>query len=225
MRRVVVAGPRGRLGRVAVEAVGDDEGCVLAGTIDRDDDARATLAGARADVLVDATLASASRDLALAALGLGVRPVIGVSGLSDDDVAAIADAARGSGALLVPNFSLGAVLAMRAAEWFASWMPCTSIVERHHPAKRDRPSGTALATARRVAAARADGTLPPITSERLDGVLAEQRTVFAGPHETLSVEHVVSDRAAFAPGIQLAVHAVAEVEGLVVGLDALVGAP
>lgn len=224
--RVVVAGPRGRLGRVAVDAVSTEVSVELVATIDRGDDARAVLADARPDVLLDATLADASRGLALAALEVGARPVIGVSGLGDDDVAAIeaAVSARGGAALIVPNFALGAVLAMRAAEWFAAWMACTSIEERHHPAKRDSPSGTALATARRIARARGDDP-PPITSQRREGILAEQRTTFATPTQTLVVEHRVHDRAAFAPGIVLAVTGVGRLSGLVVGLDSLLDRP
>ncbi len=224
--RVVVAGASGRLGRVAVEAIEAAPDLALVATYGRGDDLDALLA-LEPDVLVDATLAQASRSLAPRAARAGVRPVVGVSGLTDDDREALAHACAegGVGGLIVPNFSLGAALALRAAEWIAEWLPCLGIDERHHLDKRDAPSGTALDTARRIAAASRDGTRPPITFERLDGVLAEHGTTFGTPAQTLRIEHVVRDPRAYAPGIVLAVRAVMDQRGLGLGLDSLLGRP
>jgi 4-hydroxy-tetrahydrodipicolinate reductase len=151
-----------------------------------------------------------------------VHPVIGTSGWPEAEARALARrcAERRLGALLVPNFSLGAVLQMRVAEQLAAHLTCTGIEEVHHPAKRDAPSGTARATAERIA--RAGGRAPPpIASERREGVLAEQTIRFAGPGETLSLSHAVDDRRAYLPGLLLAVRRVVTLSGLQVGLDGL----
>jgi 4-hydroxy-tetrahydrodipicolinate reductase len=121
----------------------------------------------------------------------------------------------------VPNFSVGAVLQMRAAECAARHLPPRVIRERHHPDKRDAPSGTARATAARIDAV--TGGAVPIESERLADVIAEQDVLFEQPGEELLLRHVVRDRRAYVPGVLLAVRAVRSLRGLTVGLDALVG--
>ncbi len=223
--RVVVAGAAGRLGSIAVHAVEAAEDLVLVGLLVRGDVPRADLAEGGADVLLDVSLAEATRVHAPMAARAGVCPVIGTSGLVEADIVALREACRAGGVagLLVPNFSIGAVLQMRFAREAARWLPCTGLHEVHHAGKRDSPSGTARATADAIAAAA--GGAPPITSERREEALAEQRVRFAGPFETLTLEHVVNDRAAYLPGLLLALRSVQRLPvGLSVGLDAVLDA-
>jgi len=229
--RVVVAGAHGRMGRLVVGALESQPDIILAGTLVRGQDPEPLLDPARADVLLDLTLAECSRTLAPRAAERGLSPVVGTSGLlaADVELLAAACAAAGVGGLLVPNFSLGAVLQMQACEALARWLPCTGIREEHHPGKRDAPSGTARATAERIAcgaASRAPATpgsaaTPAIESIRREGVVANQRVVFGNAGETLVLEHQVTDRRAYLPGIWLALRQVRGLSGLVRGLDGL----
>jgi len=223
--RVVVAGAAGRMGRLVAPFLAAADGIELVATIVRGSDAAAVLEGTRPDVLVDFTLADVSRELAPLAAERGTSPVVGTSGLSDADVAALRRACErtGIGGLLVPNFSVGAVLQMRHAAELAAVLRLTELREVHHPGKKDRPSGTALATARRVEDA--GGGRVEIRSERREGALAEQELVFAGEGEEVTLRHVVSDRRAYLPGVLLAVRRVRALRGLRVGLEDLLAAP
>ena len=123
-------------------------------------------------------------------------------------------------AMLVPNFSFGAVLMMRFAAQAARVFPRAEIVELHHDQKRDAPSGTAKLTARRIHDAGAP--LPPIHSVRLPGLMAHQETIFGGTGETLTLRHDTVSRESYGPGIVAAVRAVREQRGLAIGLDTIV---
>jgi len=227
--RVLLAGAAGRMGRVVLAALRTADDVELVGTLVRGSDAPAVLRLARPDVLLDFTRPEASRELGLLAAERGISPVIGTSGLAEADVHSLHNACLRSkvGGLLVPNFSIGALLQMRAAEAAARHMPPIAVRERHHPAKRDAPSGTARATAARIDAASAhlaatrEGAVP-IESERREGVLAEQDVLFEQAGEQLLLRHVVTDRRAYVPGILLAVRSVQGLVGLHVGLDALI---
>ena len=223
--RVVVAGAAGRMGTLAAAAIDSAEDLVLAGTLVRGDDPGAVLAHAAAQVLVDVSVASASRILVPLAARAGLAPIVGTSGLDDDDLRHFAQACDdgGVGGLVVPNFSIGAVLQMRAAVEAAGHLHCSGIHEVHHPAKRDSPSGTARATAARIASAA--GQAPPITSERRAGVLALQTVSFGNAFERLELHHEVSDRRAYVPGLLLAVRRVGTLEGLALGLEAILSWP
>ena len=219
--RVVVAGAAGRMGRLVAPFLAAAEGLQLAGTLEHGSDAAAELARARPDVLVDFSLAPATRELAPLAIERGISPVIGTSGLSEADVAALraACARHHVGGLLVPNFSVGAVLQMRHAAELARHLRLAALREVHHPGKKDSPSGTALATLRRIR--EAGGGEVAIESERREGALAEQEVLFAGEGEEVALRHVVRDRRAYLPGVLLAVRRVRGLEGLHVGLDGL----
>jgi len=173
-------------------------------------------------VIVDFTLYPTTVAVARRAVGQGVSPVVGTSGWTADDERGLAEhcAARGVGAALVPNFAVGAVLMMRFAEEAARYFPTAEIVELHHDTKRDAPSGTAALTARRIAAA-ARRSEVPIHSVRLRGLVAHQEVLFGGEGELLTIRHDSLSRDSFAVGILLAVRAVRNQRGLVVGLDAL----
>jgi 4-hydroxy-tetrahydrodipicolinate reductase len=187
------------------------------------DDLKELFAGA--DVLLDFSTHPGSVDISMDAVAHGVRPVIGATGWSDDERAALAreTAQRGLGAMMVPNFSLGAAVMMRLAEEAARYFPAAEIVEMHRAEKKDAPSGTARLTAERIA--RAGGAMPVIHSVRLPGLVAHQEVLFGGSGELLSIRHDALSRECFVPGIFAAVRAVMHARGLIVGLDAILGDP
>jgi 4-hydroxy-tetrahydrodipicolinate reductase len=221
MLRVGVAGALGRLGRVACTAVEAAEDLELTSTFARGADLRA-FAASGLDVIVDCTVYPVTLDVARAALDAGVPVVIGATGWSDDELRVLRARSEESGvpAMFVPNFSFGAVLMMRFAAQAARVMPRAEIIELHHDAKRDAPSGTAKLTAQRIHEAGAP--LPPIHSVRLPGLLAHQETIFGGTGETLTLRHDSLSRESFGPGIVAAVRAVRNQTGFVIGLDAIV---
>lgn len=192
------------------------------------------------DILLDLTEPSVALEMALTAIENQVAPVIGTSGLQARELKKIAEAClhHQVPALVIPNFSLGAALALRFYQQAAKWMPDIEIVEIHHEHKRDAPSGTALETARLISQAR---TLParalpteifkvkgvrggsyegiPIHSLRLPGILAEQTVYFGAPGETVEIKHTVTSRSTYMAGIELALRSVRSLSGLTVGLD------
>ncbi len=171
------------------------------------------------NVLVDFTHHPVTVDLAMRAISLGVSPVIGATGWSNAEISAL-DAhcvARGIGAAIVPNFALGAVLAMRFAAEAARWFPTTEIVELHHDGKRDKPSGTAKLTAHRIEAVAKREV--PIHSVRLRGLVAHEEILFGGEGEILTIRHDSLSRTSFMPGMLLAVRGIGARTDLVIGLD------
>jgi 4-hydroxy-tetrahydrodipicolinate reductase len=141
--------------------------------------------------------------------------------------------------LVAPNFAIGAVLLMRFAAEAARFFDAAEIIELHHDGKIDAPSGTAVATARAIAKARTGEWSPPgpdgadargeavggvqVHSVRLPGLVAHQEVLLGGPGQVLTLRHDAMDRAAFMPGVLMAIRAVADRPGLTVGLDALLG--
>jgi 4-hydroxy-tetrahydrodipicolinate reductase len=126
--------------------------------------------------------------------------------------------------MLVPNFSIGAVLMMRFAEQAARFFPTVEIVELHHDKKLDKPSGTAKLTAEKIVAAGFPNDVP-IHSVRLRGLVAHQEVLFGTDGETLTIRHDSMSRESFVPGILAAIRAVMQIEGLVIGLDSLLADP
>ena len=204
--RVALFGIRGKVGSVlgaGLEAAGHE---VV--------DARA-VGPEGCDAAVDFTRPEAVVANVERSLAAGVPVVIGTSGFDTEAVAAAAKAA-GVPCFFAPNFAQGAVLMMRFAEEAARVFPRAEIVELHHEAKRDAPSGTAKATAARM------GTDPEIHSVRLPGLVAHQEVIFGGQGETLTIRHDTTSREVFVPGVLLALEKVRELPpGLTVGLDAL----
>jgi 4-hydroxy-tetrahydrodipicolinate reductase len=141
------------------------------------------------------------------------------------------------GVIVAPNFAIGAVLLMRFAEQAARHMPSAEVIELHHDGKLDAPSGTALLTARRIAAARGSGIDAPagdheqpgargvdvdgvrVHSVRLPGLVAHEEVIFGGAGQTLTLRHDSTDRLSFMPGVVLAIKAVGGRPGLTVGLE------
>ncbi len=228
MIRVAVAGALGRMGSLACEVVQRTPDLQFAGGFARQADPGrafyadlgALLAEQAPEVVVDFTLHPASVDVARTCISAGVSPVIGVSGWSQAEREALQMLAsqKGVGAMIVPNFAIGAVLMMRFAEEASKFFPSVEIVELHHDGKRDKPSGTARLTAERIAAA-TSRTQVPIHSVRLKGLVAHQEVLFGNTGELLTIRHDSLSRESFAAGIVFAIRAVREQPGLTVGLD------
>ena len=194
------------------------------------------------DVVVDFTrLDAACENLAWAAEA-GVHAVVGTTGFSADDLERFRSAFTRSNCIIAPNFAIGAVLMMRFAELAAPWFDTAEVLEYHHDGKVDAPSGTAMLTAERMAAASADwaadptekevvasargGKGPagiPIHSIRMRGMVAHQEVLLGTTGQTLTIRHDSYDRVSFMPGVLIAVKAVADRPGLTVGLDSLLG--
>ncbi len=194
------------------------------------------------DVLVDFSTARAVMPAVRAAAKHGVNLVIGTTGLSADDISEIGQLAEANrvGAVVASNFAIGAVLMMHLAKIAARYLDHAEIIELHHQHKVDAPSGTALSTARAMVAARGGSFSAPqpagaaksrgepvdgisIHSIRLPGLLAHQEIIFGAAGQTLSIRHDAISRECYMPGIIMAVREVVNRQGLVYGLDTLLG--
>lgn len=260
--RVVVTGATGKVAREVLVGLSRADGITLVGAVSRQAaeasltlptgaaipvsrDLAALLDQAPADVLVDFTNAEYALDACRTAIERGVRPVIGTSGLS---VEAQADLdvrlrARGIAGVLAPNFAVGAVLMMHIANICAPFFDFAEIIELHHEQKADAPSGTAIATARQMAAARAKPMTTPETlkytvpgsrgavidgitihSVRLPGQNAHQEIIFGGLGQTLRIRHDALNRESYVPGVAAAVREIGkQPPGLVIGLERILG--
>lgn len=194
-----------------------------------------------AQVLVDFTHPGCACDHAMTAMNHKCAAIIGTSGIHNSQHSDLADHAKATGipAMLVPNFALGAVLMMRFAEMAAKWLPHVEIIELHHDAKADAPSGTAKATAEKIAANRhrshhknpeiisVEGVRGgsyrdvPIHSIRMRGLMAHQEVMFGALGQVLSIRHDAMDRTSYMPGVELAIRNVWKTSGLTIGLEQL----
>ncbi|MGO8875878.1 MAG: 4-hydroxy-tetrahydrodipicolinate reductase [Acidimicrobiales bacterium] len=206
------------------------------------------LGRAGVDVAVDFTVAAAARENLRWCSLHSVHAVAGTTGFTDGDLEHFAEwfgPSSTANAVVAANFSLGAALMMRCAELCAPYFDGVEIIELHHEHKRDAPSGTSLATARRIEAARSAAGRGPLAADpteqevlegarggatiggvhvhsvRLPGLVAHQEVLFGSAGETLTMRHDSTDRVSFMPGVLLAVRGVAEHAGLTVGLDSL----
>jgi 4-hydroxy-tetrahydrodipicolinate reductase len=243
MIKVGVLGAKGRMGSEVCRTVEGADDLELAAAVDAGD-AREPLVGC--DVVVDFTHPGAVLDNLRWCLEHDRNVVVGTSGFDEtrlESVAGWLGETPTARALIVPNFSVGAVLMMRFAEQAAAFFESAEVIELHHAAKVDAPSGTAQRTASRIAAARAaarlgpapDATVSEVTgargaaldgvrvhSVRLSGLLAHQEVLLGGHGEILTIRHDSLDRASFMPGVLLAVRGVAALPtGLTVGLESL----
>jgi 4-hydroxy-tetrahydrodipicolinate reductase len=245
MIRVLLAGHRGQVGAALEPALAAAEGIEYVGGVGRGDDLATALRENRPEVLVDFTHPGAGLDNALAAVAAGAAPVVGTSGIAPEGVDRLerACAEQGVGGIVAPNFAVGAVLMMWLAEKAAPFFDAADVIEMHHAGKADAPSGTAIATARRMSAARGDRPFShartprvllegargaesegvAIHSLRLPGVLAEQEVLLGLPGQVLSIAHRTTSRDCYVPGVLLAIRRVAAEPRFYRGLEPLLG--
>jgi 4-hydroxy-tetrahydrodipicolinate reductase len=259
--RVVIHGASGRMGREVINALCHEPEMQVVGAVELQvatdhlplpNDLGAVpfssnlnyiLTTCQPDVLVDFTMAKATMPAVLTATKHNVNLVIGTTGLTANEIKEIDRLAieHKVGAVVAPNFALGAVLMMHLAKVAAKYLDYAEIIELHHHQKADSPSGTALSTAKAMAAARSkpfyhlseqgkksgsrgeqvEGVT--IHSVRLPGLLAHQEVILGGPGQTLIIRHDTSSRECYMPGVLLAIKEVVKHKGLVYGLDTLLG--
>jgi 4-hydroxy-tetrahydrodipicolinate reductase len=219
MIRVAVSGAAGKMGRAVVAAVEAAEDMELAGTADPalGTSLADVLADAAPDVVVDFTRPDTALANARQIIESGTHCVIGTTGVDYGELEGV-----GSGNLLfAPNFAIGAVMLMELSRTVAKFMPECEIIELHHPAKLDAPSGTARRTQELIEAA-GGHVHEPIHSVRLPGVIASQEVVFGEIGQTLSIRHETYSRESFMPGVLLAVRRVGELpDRITIGLEQL----
>ena len=234
--RVAIVGGTGKLGGIIRDVVEQEDEfevvAVLSSRSQLDD-----LDGA--DLVVDASTPAVSIDVVRAAVERGINVLVGTSGWSAERIALVRPLveAAGTGAVFIPNFSLGSVIGSALAAAAAPYFPSIEIVEAHRETKIDSPSGTAVRTAELIAAARNEvGPVEsphvdqrargqqvasvPIHSLRRPGVIARQEAILSGAGESLTIVHdTIEPALAYGPGIRLALAAAKEATGIVVGLD------
>ena len=236
---VAVSGATGRLGEFVCGIVEDHPDFELTARLSS---ASPADEGADASVLFDVTHPDVSPAIVERALRRGQRVIVGTSGWSAerlDGLRAVVEELPGAAALVVPNFSLGSVLGTMLSTIAARHFDSIEIIEAHHAGKIDSPSGTAVRTAELVAQAR-DGRPPeapfvdqrargqlvagvPVHSLRMQGVVARQEVRFGGEGEELTITHVTHSNDSYRAGIRAALEAVSGLEGLVVGLEHVIG--
>ena len=245
MIKVGVVGAKGRMGATVCEAVAAAEGMEVGAGVDQGDSLDA-LTGC--DVVVDFTHPGVVMGNLQWCVARGLDTVVGTSGFGEERQAQVREwlaAAPGARSLIVPNFSIGAVLMMRFAAQAARFFESAEIIELHHARKVDAPSGTATRTASLIGEAREAAGLGPspdatvtaaegargavqagvhVHAIRLAGLLAHQEVLFGGHGETLTIRHDSLDRESFMPGVLLGIRGVKTLPaGLTVGLDPLLG--
>ncbi|MCW6035556.1 4-hydroxy-tetrahydrodipicolinate reductase [Spirulina subsalsa FACHB-351] len=264
---VVVNGAAGKMGREVVKTVAQADDMMLIGAVDHNPEVLGQDAGIVAGcgelevpilndlqsvlvlatqekvqgVMVDFTHPDGVYENVRSAIAYGVRPVVGTTGLSPeqlDDLGEFAEKAS-TGALVIPNFSIGMVLLQQAALQASKYFDHVEIIELHHNQKADAPSGTAIKTAQMLAemgktynppSVQESEKLPGargsvgeenirIHSVRLPGLLAHQEVIFGAPGQVYTLRHDTSDRACYMPGVLLAIRKVTELKSLVYGLE------
>ncbi|HYP56020.1 MAG TPA: dihydrodipicolinate reductase C-terminal domain-containing protein [Solirubrobacterales bacterium] len=220
MIRVAVSGAAGRMGQAVCEAVEGADDTALAAKVDPALGVELGAVLGETDVVVDFTTPDTALGNVEACLGAGVHVVVGTTGFDLDATRRAAEASTAN-CFVAPNFAIGAVLLMQAAQLAARHMPECEIVELHHDRKLDAPSGTAVRTAELIDEA-GGNVHEPIHSVRLPGLVAHQEVIFGGEGQTLSLRHDSIDRRSFMPGVLLAVRRVGELpDRFTVGLEKL----
>ncbi len=265
MIRVGVIGACGRMGLMVCRAVADAEDLRLVAAIDRSklgqpighmighpaidvpvSDELDRLLEAEVEVAIDFTHPDVVMDTVRWCVSHAVHLVAGTTGITPEDLQEIgkllSDEGHESNVVVASNFALGAVLMQRFAALAARYFPAVEIIELHHDQKADAPSGTAIATARRIREDRSEDWHGPdderfegvrggdvegirVHSVRLPGLVAHQEVIFGGQGQTLTIRHDSTDRASFMPGVLMAVRAVMSRPGLTLGLEPLLELP
>ncbi len=260
MLRVVVHGALGRVGQQVLDTVCHEPEMEVVGAVDlkiaqdhlplpdgsgavsASSDLDSILTSCQPDVMVDFSIARATMPAVRTATDRGVNLVIGTTGLTADDIAEIERLSQEHqvGAVVAPNFALGAVLMTHLAKIAAKYFDYAEIIELHHHLKADAPSGTALSTARAMAEAKGKPFQLPkqkkscnsrgeqvegisIHSVRLPGLMAHQEIILGTAGQTLRIRHDTINRECYMPGVMLAIKEVVKRKGLTYGLDALLG--
>lgn len=257
--RVAVSGAKGRMGKEVVKMVLENPEMTLVAAIDHhaggdagkfaglddcgvivSDQLEQTLQQSAAQVLVDFTTPHVVMENTRTAITNGVRPVIGTTGLTPEQIDELDKLCieQGIGGIIAPNFSIGAILMMKFAAQAAKYMPHVELIEYHGDQKLDAPSGTAIKTAELISENREElrqgnpkeeetiegsrGGLYNgfrIHSVRLPGVFAQQEVIFGGHGQTLKIRHDSYERAGYMPGVKMAVEKVLDLKGIVYGFE------
>lgn len=265
--KILVCGAAGKMGQAVVRATSSEAGFKLVGAVDRTDNPKIgkdiglicninecgvkltgnlkeAISKLQPDVMVDFTMPEIVFINAEIALKSGVRIVIGTTGMSADYRGELAKIAKQNsiGAIIAPNFAIGAVLMMKYAKDAGKYFAHAEIIEMHDDKKADAPSGTSIKTAELMSEARKEfgrgtlagkeilkgsrgGTAPGnihIHSVRLPGVIANQEVIMSITGQTLTIRHDTYDRTAFMPGVLMAIKKVMELDHLVYGLENII---
>lgn len=236
--KVGVLGAKGRMGVAVCQLIQTTADFELGAQCDAGDPLELL---SSCDVVVDFTTPDVVMDNLEFLLTNNINVVVGTTGFTPARIAQLNQwlSISSSSVLIAPNFALGAVLMMKFAEQAAKWFESVEVVELHHPAKVDAPSGTAVRTAELISQVRAAAALRaavdattgdlaarggrvgdvPIHSLRIAGLVAHQEVIFGNPGETLTIRHDALDRSSFMPGVALAIRAIAKHPGLTIGLE------
>jgi 4-hydroxy-tetrahydrodipicolinate reductase len=258
--KIVIAGPRGRMGREAVKLVTNIAEYELVAVIDHKNDGmnlsevegfsginaqiysdlEVCFQKVQADVLIDLTTPEVGMDHARTALTYGIRPVVGTTGFTKDELQELNDLCeeKSLGCIIAPNFAIGAILMMKFSQMAAKYFQDIEIIELHHDQKLDAPSGTAVKTAQMISEVRntkkqghpqeketiqgargADMDGMHIHSVRLPGLVAHQQVLFGADGQTLTIRHDSYNRSSFMSGVKVAVDSVMKINTFVYGLE------
>ena len=265
--KVIVCGALGKMGQAVVRAVDAEAGFKLVGAIARSgnpsigkdigllcgisethvklsENLKETLSKSNPDVMVDFTVPEIVMVHAQIALKAGVGVVVGTTGMTKDDISELSKLSKQNsvGAIVAPNFAIGAVLMMKFAKEASKYFAHAEIIECHDEKKKDAPSGTSIKTAELMTEARKEFNRNIITTKeiikntrgglassninihslRLPGVVAHQETILAGAGQTLTIKHDSYDRTSFMPGVLMAIKKVMGLDHLIYGLENII---
>jgi len=257
---IILAGPRGKMGSSAVNMILNNDKFELVACLDHKNENKTLkeilpqfesdipiytdmdklFTEVKADVFVDLTIPEVGYQHTLAALKNGLRPVVGTSGFTEDEINTLRNLAKEKelGAIIAPNFAVGAVLMMEFSKQAAKYFPDVEIIEKHHDNKLDAPSGTAVKTLDLINSVREEKTQGHpeeyevldgargakshgvhVHSVRLPGLVAHQEVIFGGESQLFTIKHDSFDRESFMDGIDLSINKVLELNELVYGLE------
>jgi 4-hydroxy-tetrahydrodipicolinate reductase len=240
--KIIVNGASGKMGSLACQTLQDHPDFELVAALGRHDNLGEAIDQTKANIVVDLTRADSAYANASTIIQHQAHPVIGTTGLTDEQIQTLQQQCQNQklGGIIVPNFSINAILMMHCAALCARFQSEVEILEIHHQKKQDAPSGTALKTADMIANARVKlknqlentTSLPGargasyrdinIHSLRLPGFVAKQEVIFGSTGESLSIIHECIDRTAYMPGLILACQGVQNLTALYYGLEKLI---
>lgn len=239
MIKIGVNGAKGKMGSQSVAALSESSQFQVVFTSDKNDSLVELIEQNRPEVVLDFTQASVGYENAKVIIEAGVRPVIGTSGFQDQEVQVLKDMCQSKslGGLVVPNFSISAVLMMKYCQDAAKYFSEVEIIEYHHQQKEDAPSGTSIKTAELIrdsinkkieskpaqevleGSRGADLSGIKIHAVRLPGYMADQEVIFGSLGQTFKISSYTNDRQCYMPGVILACKKALEVNELLYGLE------